>query len=300
MFLVYTFFNKSFGIKFALRLKRKKPKQGGIMRFKQFLILFFMPFFTLLYSQNISPDMDKILKNEKLVVGILDKDFPPFFSVNAQGELVGSDIDLAKEIGKKLGVEVVFDREAKSHDEVIDRVSKHKVDIGLSELSRTLERAKYVSFSNPYLIMSKGLLINMKYKTNGKDVIKSFNNPEMTIGLIGNSAYVKYGEELFPQAKKTFYASWNEAEEAVIQGEVGAVLVDEIILRSFPKRHPDLSTQIQTALLVENKDSLSVALAWDSNHLLYWINLFLEQRGKLQSVNEIIRAQSGASTIISK
>ena len=50
---------------------------------------------------------DRVLETGILRVG-MDASFPPFEFVAADGTLIGFDVDLARELGQRLGVEVHF------------------------------------------------------------------------------------------------------------------------------------------------------------------------------------------------
>ena len=50
---------------------------------------------------------NRMLETRTLRVG-MDASFPPFESVAAGGSLAGFDVDLARELGQRLGVEVQF------------------------------------------------------------------------------------------------------------------------------------------------------------------------------------------------
>ena len=52
-------------------------------------------------------DKGTAAKRDKIVIG-LDDNFPPFGFHDESGELVGFDIDMAKEASKRLGMEVEF------------------------------------------------------------------------------------------------------------------------------------------------------------------------------------------------
>lgn len=110
------------------------------------------------------PDVQRILDRGKLVVALLDQDNPPFFRADAADQLTGLDIDLARAIADQLGVEVEFNRSAKTFDSVIKTVYNAQADLAISKLSRTLSRAKSIRFSSPYLKMRQGLLVNRRKK----------------------------------------------------------------------------------------------------------------------------------------
>ena len=47
--------------------------------------------------------LDRVMKN-KMLVEVTDQVYPPFSYVDDTGEVVGFDIDVSKEIAKRLGV----------------------------------------------------------------------------------------------------------------------------------------------------------------------------------------------------
>ena len=84
----------------------------------------------------------------KIVVG-LDDNFPPMGFRDEKGQLVGFDIDLAKEAAKRLGVEVEFkpiDWNAKEAE-----LTGKRVDALWNGLTITEERKKNNAFTAPYM-----------------------------------------------------------------------------------------------------------------------------------------------------
>lgn len=94
--------------------------------------------------------LDAIKEKGKLVVGT-SADFAPFefkTLVDGKDTIVGSDIDMVKAIGEKLGVEVEF--MDMQFDAVLVALQQNKVDIAVSGISATAERKKSFDFSTPY------------------------------------------------------------------------------------------------------------------------------------------------------
>ena len=84
----------------------------------------------------------------KLVLG-LDDSFPPMGFRNEDNQIVGYDIDLAKEVSKRLGVKLVpqaIDWNAKEQE-----LNTGKIDCIWNGFTITDERAKAMSFTKPYL-----------------------------------------------------------------------------------------------------------------------------------------------------
>ncbi|MCR5273219.1 MAG: ABC transporter substrate-binding protein/permease [Lachnospiraceae bacterium] len=73
------------------------------------------------------------------------------------GEIVGIDIDIAKAIGDKLGMEIVI--EDMEFDAIINAVDSHKADIGIAGMTMTEERAKSISFSDSYTTTKQVMIV---------------------------------------------------------------------------------------------------------------------------------------------
>lgn len=101
-------------------------------------------------KQETSGDLSlkKIKEKGTLVLG-LDDAFPPMGYRNEQNEIVGYDIDLAREVAKRLGVQLVLqpiDWNAKEQE-----LNTGKIDCIWNGFTITEERAKNILFTKPYL-----------------------------------------------------------------------------------------------------------------------------------------------------
>jgi polar amino acid transport system substrate-binding protein len=107
--------------------------------------------------------------SDKIVVGT-NAEFPPFTYID-KGVIVGFDIDVAKEVARKLGKEIQW--KDMPFDALIPEIILAQVDFVAAGMSYTEERAKRVSFTKSYLsgdplvIFSKQemSLVSLKGKT---------------------------------------------------------------------------------------------------------------------------------------
>lgn len=93
---------------------------------------------------------------KKVVVG-LDDNFPPMGFRDDKNELVGFDIDMAREVGKRMGVEVEFkpiDWSAKEAE-----LNGKRVDALWNGLTITEERKKNIAFTAPYMANHQIILV---------------------------------------------------------------------------------------------------------------------------------------------
>jgi polar amino acid transport system substrate-binding protein len=92
--------------------------------------------------------LEKVLSAKKLVLG-LDDAFPPMGFRNEANEIVGYDIDLAREVARRLGVNLVtqpIDWNAKEQE-----LATGQIDCIWNGFTITEERAKVIRYTPPYL-----------------------------------------------------------------------------------------------------------------------------------------------------
>ena len=80
----------------------------------------------------------------------LDENFPPMGFRNNEGEIVGFDIDLAKEVSKRLGVELVL--EPIDWDKKEELLNNGSIDCIWNGMSITDQRKEKMTLSEPYMI----------------------------------------------------------------------------------------------------------------------------------------------------
>ena len=181
-------------------------------------------------------DLDAIRDRGVLVVG-LDDSFPPMGFRNEANEIVGFDIDLAKEAAKRLGVEAEF--RPVDWDGVILSLNKGDIDVVWNGMTITEERKEKINFSKPYLdnrqivIVQEGSAINTKADLEGK-----------VVGLqMGSSSEVALNGEPDVVAGLKEVKKYSNNVEALLDlaaGRSDAVVVDEIVGRYYIAKKPGM------------------------------------------------------------
>ena len=227
------------------------------------------------------PDMKRIFERGKLIVAMYHKDIPPFMYQDDKGNFRGFDVDMARDIAEKLGVEIEFNRSPQTFNEIVDAVASHQADLGISLISATLARAEKVRFSRPYLVLHPTLIVNRltasSYSLKGKDPLKDLRNTDKKIGEKKGTSYVGFAKNIFTKAKIVEYEDWDPTMAAVLKGDVIAALRDEIGVKNYILQSPDLAIRLQMIVLKDLRDPLGIAVPSDSTHLLDWINIYLDR-----------------------
>lgn len=183
---------------------------------------------------------------KKIVVG-LDDSFPPMGFKDEKNEIVGFDIDLAKEVAKRLGREVEF--------KAIDWNSKEaelksgRVDILWNGLDITDKRKENMLFSEPYMDNRQIVFV----AKNGKVAVAG--EADLTGKTIGTQSggtteeYFENKPELKSSMKEVkYYPDYINAFMDLENGRLDAVVGDEIIGRYYISKHPDEIQAIDTVI----------------------------------------------------
>lgn len=131
---------------------------------------------------------DRIQKAGQITIG-LDDAFPPMGFRDDSGKLIGFDIDAAEEVGKRLGIKVVW--QPTEWKGVINSLYAKKFDCIWNGMTITPERQKKVAFSKPYLIDGQIATVRMD-----EAKISDF------AGLGGKKVGVQAGSPALEAAKK--------------------------------------------------------------------------------------------------
>ena len=91
--------------------------------------------------------LEKIKADGKLLVAT-SPDYPPYEFLDLNGNPVGADIDFAKYIAEKLGVELVV--QPMNFDAVLAAIGTGSADLAIAGLTYDEERTASMDFSNPY------------------------------------------------------------------------------------------------------------------------------------------------------
>ena len=170
----------------------------------------------------------------KIVVG-LDDNFPPMGFRDDKNELVGFDIDMAREAAKRLGVEVEFkpiDWSAKEAE-----LTGKRVDALWNGLTITEERKQNILFTAPYMENHQIIVVpaNSAIKTKADLTGKVVGAQE------GSSAVdaVKKDATVFQSLKelKTFGDNVTALMD-LTTGRLEAVVVDEVVGRYYVAKKP--------------------------------------------------------------
>lgn len=222
----------------------------------------------------------------ELVVALSKEDTPPFYMASKNGDLIGFDIEIAKEISRILKVKLRFDRSAKTFDELVDVVATGKADIAISMLSFTPQRGINIIYTKPYFQLSKAALINRVLLEKAgvvslKELLRPPSNTENThspkplIGVSKGSSYEVYARTTFPHIEIVPLESWDELVEKVRDGKLTVIFGDNNDIKMSIYKNPKITLEAM-AVSLKDPDFLYIGYSKKYPSLPNWIDLIVE------------------------
>ena len=236
--------------------------------------------------------LDDIVKAGQIRCGSM-LDFPPAGFRGAGNEPDGYDVQICKDMAQALGVRAVIVEVSSS--ERVPALVANRIDVLIASTSNTLERAKTVAFSAPYVAYTNVVL------TRADSGVKSYEDLKgravggvtgttteaiMLAGLqgwgLGRDKYTGYGSEI----DSYLALSQGKVDGLVVSNTVGSVLGKTAQFRNLVVAGPTPSQADLCAIAVNKRD----------NELLRWVNLFLWQQTRTGRYAELYTKYFGLGT----
>lgn len=210
--------------------------------------------------------LDKVIDTRELVVGT-EPEFKPFESKAPDGSYVGFDMDLVRELAKDLGVELRIEEMA--FPALIPALKTGKIDVVISGMTATEERAEEVAFSDAYFETGLCLLVNADsgiasaQDADGKRIVVK----QGTTGQIN-------APRLFPASADRLVVMQTEGECAteVALGRADAFLYDQLSVLGASKKHADTTRALLAPL---TREPYAMAVRHGDAKMVARLNAFL-------------------------
>lgn len=201
-----------------------------------------------------------------LVVG-MELAYPPFEMTDANGKPDGVSVQLARELGKALGRPV--DIRNMSFDGLIPALKTGKIDLIISSMTATEERAKSIDFSDPYLTTGLCLLANSQVRGS---TIADFDQPGRTIAVKKGTTGHIYAASHIKQASLLVLDKEAAAVLEVVQGKADAFIYDQMSTYQNYQRNKNTTRPILKPFQTE---SWAIGIRKGNEELKAKINRFL-------------------------
>lgn len=186
---------------------------------------------------SVETKVDKIKKAGQLVVGT-SADYPPYEfhkSISGNDNIVGFDIEIAKEIAKDLGVKLVIkDMDFKG---LLNALESGNIDMVLAGMTPTDERKQSVDFSNIYYKAAQTLVV----RTEDKDKIKTIEDLNgKGLGVQKGSIQEDMAKNQLPKAEPKALGKISDIALALKTKKIDAAIIESPVASSYVNANKDL------------------------------------------------------------
>ena len=202
--------------------------------------------------------------------------FPPYEMTTDSGDIEGIDVDTAKAIAEKLGLELQVDD--MEFDAALLSVQQGKADIAMAGITVTDERKAVMAFSDSYATGIQSIIV-----PEGSDIASPDDLAGKKIGTQrGTTGYI-YCTDDFGEDSVVAYDNGLTAVQALNNGQVDAVVIDNAPAKEYVAANPGLKV-LETSYAEED---YAIGMNKDNTALVEAVNAALEDLkadGTLQSI----------------
>lgn len=182
--------------------------------------------------ENVDNSLNNIIEKGKMIVGFTE--YPPM-GFKENGEVTGFDIDIAKAVGEKLGVEIEFvyiDWDAK-----VLELEAGNIDMIWNGLTITEDRKKEILFSKPYF---NNRIVILTLKDSPINSISDLSDKNVGVELQSSGQSALEASEVFGSINEMVkYTTITEAVLDLKAGGIDAIVADEIFARYAVSKEAD-------------------------------------------------------------
>lgn len=220
-------------------------------------------------------ELQQIQKKGVITVS-LNRDYPPF-SMEKEGTVFGLDVDLAHLMAEILNVKVIFIR-PNTYDQQIPKLLAGESDIIMAAMTRTMERALQVDFSSPYFEVSQAALVRRdKVPMNASAYFDLLRVEGLRLGVKTGTTHETFAQVLFPMDSIKGYPTADAAADAMVAGDVDAMVADSPFVQVWRNTHVQHYSQITALLEPVTREFYAFAIRKGDPDFLNWLNLFVDQ-----------------------
>jgi len=223
-------------------------------------------------------DIKEILDKGVLRIGT-QMDNPPFGFVDPQGKPSGFDIDLGEMIGKALGVKVQVEQIIGANR--IPFLLTNKIDLVVSGMGATPERAVQVMFTAPYAALYLGV-----YGPKSVAVTSHTQLGQLKVSSVKGTTQDLTLTALAPNANIVRYDDDATSRTSFLAGQTDLWATLNTLAIDIAKRNPD--KQIELKFKLRNSPA-HMAMRQGDYGLMQWLNTYIwviKQNGELERLHQ--------------
>jgi polar amino acid transport system substrate-binding protein len=204
--------------------------------------------------------------HDQLIVG-MELNYPPFEMVDTNGKPAGIGVELAQALASHLGRELQI--ENIPFDGLIPALKTSKIDLVISSMTETAERAQSIDFSQPYLSTGLCLLVS---KASTIKSIADADQSQFSIAVKQGTTGQTYAQQRLQHAKLLVLDKEDACVLEVVQGKASAFIYDQMSIYKHWQQHKESTTAL---LQPFQQEQWAIGLRKGQKELTAKVNSFL-------------------------
>lgn len=219
---------------------------------------------------------DSSSKSDNTLTMATNAAFPPYEYYQGDN-ITGIDAEIGQAIANELGMK--FEIEDMEFDSIIAAVASNKADMGMAGMTVTEDRKASVNFTDSYATAVQVIIVKEDSAITSAD---DFEGKKIGVQQ-GTTGDIYVSDDYEGKATVERYNKGTEAVEALKQGKIDAVVIDNEPAKAFVSENEGL-TILETEYVTEE---YAIAIAKDNEDLLKKVNDALNKLiddGTVQSI----------------
>ena len=201
-----------------------------------------------LSAQAQSPVLSRILDSGELRVGMSGSQ-PPYNMTSRNGELMGFEVDMANTLAGAMGVKLNI--VTMPFGDLLGAIDSGDVDMVMSGVTITAERAQNASFVGPYILSGKSILTKSDLLARA-NAAGELNRENLTLVALENSTSEAFVKLNLSNAKIVPVKDYETGVQMIINEEADAMVADMAICVLTVMRNPNVGlTTLTKPLTIE-------------------------------------------------
>lgn len=182
---------------------------------------------------------------------MVENAYPPFNSLDENGDGIGWDYDVGRELCRRLNCTPVFVEAA--WEGWLEAMAGGEYDMGMDGITLNLPRSLVVDFSDPYVEYGQVILVRADESRPDFNDIESLTASDVTVSTQIGTTNEEAAIRLFGEDRVVSYEQYDLPVVALLAGDVDSVIIDEVAAIGF---------------MGENPGELKIAMSVSSGELL--------------------------------
>jgi polar amino acid transport system substrate-binding protein len=233
-------------------------------------------------DSNSLTKLEKIKKEGKIILGTA-ADYPPYEfhkEINGKDQIVGFDIEIAKEIANDLGVELEI--KDMKFDGLLAALQMGNIDFIVAGMTATEERMKSADFSRPYYEAEQCLLVR---KGKGKEYKSLDDLSGMKVGVQKSTVQEEVASEKIKNADIKALSKITDLVLELKNNKVDGIVLVRPVAEAYAKANDDL--EVADVSLGREK-GVAIAIRKGNKDLLDAINNTIDRLLQEKKIDKFI------------